>query len=458
MAGEFILAREEQKRGGINTMNSRIRHIWERLRTSYWFVPGGIVIAAIVSGHFLLLVDREWGGDFLRHFGAWTEDVSAEGVRSLLSTVASSVLALAGVSFSGMLVALTLASGQFGSRLLRNFIREPANQVTLGVLLGNFVFCLIVLRSVRVTGTIPQISTTVAFLITLASLAVFIFFIHNLAISLQADEIVRKVHKELDETIDRFFPDEMANDAEDAEAEAEKEQWLKLEDGEHFIRSKVTGYVAAIYAESIVNCAQSADVRCRVLRKAGQFVNIGAPLMAVRGGISSEIEDELLNGISVEGKRMAEQDFEYCMRQLVEIALRALSPGINDPYTAINCIDYLGAALAKVAGRQLPEQEFDDEDGVERLLMRPVTFESMLEEAVFLLRQAGDQKPDISIRLLESLMMVGQSAQSESRRKTIAKHGKEVASSILKNCDEADRASVESAYNKLTETLQNATT
>lgn len=439
-------------------MNLKIRHIWERLRTSYWFVPGGLVILAIIAGQAFLWLDTHFGEYFIKLFGALAEDISADGVRSLLSTVATSVLALAGVSFSGMLVALTLASGQFGSRLLRNFIREPANQLTLGVLLGNFVFCLIVLRSVRVTGAIPQISTTAAFLLTLGSLAVFIYFIHNLAISLQADEIVRKVHKELDETIDRFFPNELANDADDREAEIEKEQWMRLADGECYIRSKATGYVAAIYTQTIVEQAAAADVRCRVLRKAGQFVNRGMPLIAVKGSIPEEVEMELRKGISVEGKRTAEQDFEYCMRQLVEIALRALSPGINDPYTAINCIDYLGAALAKVAGRQLPEQEFEDENGVERLLTRPVTFESILEEAVFLLRQAGDHKPDISIRLLEALTMVGQSARTGARREAIAKHGEEVARSILKNCDEADKESVAQALERLRETLKkNAT-
>jgi len=263
------------------------------LRTSYWFIPGGLVILSIASAYVALWADSIWGKEFVEWIPS-LENASADGVRALLSTVATSVLALAGVTFSATMVALTLASGQFGARLLRNFIREVPNQVTLGVLLGNFLLCLIVLRSVRGdadAASIPHIGATLAFASTLLNLAMFIYFIHNLALSLQADEIVRKVFVELQESIDRFFPDEQASDDEDAEAESEHQTWDEIEGDEHAIASVRDGYLQTINIESLTEFAKQKDFTCRLVKRPGQFVNRGMTVMTIKG---TAAEDELV--------------------------------------------------------------------------------------------------------------------------------------------------------------------
>ncbi len=433
-------------------MTTSLRRAWESLRTSYWFLPGGLVIFSIAGAYTALWADSVWGEDFLEWVPS-LEKASAAGVRSLLSTVATAVLGLAGITFSATMVALTLASGQFGARLLRNFIREVPNQVTLGVLLGNFVLCLIILRSVRGDADaayIPHIAATLAFASTLLNLAMFIYFIHNLALSLQADEIVRKVFVELEESIDRFFPDEQPSEAEDAEAELEHQNWGDIEGDERAIASQHDGYLQAINTETLIECSKQQNVTCRVLKRPGQFVNRGMAVLTVKGGSNEDdISDKMLDHLIVGSKRTAVQDFEYCLLQLVEIALRALSPGINDPFTAITCIDYIGAAIAKVASRRLPKQDFKDSSDILRVVSRPATFASILDTAFRQLRQTGGDRIDISIRLLEALQMVAAAAPSERRKNNARDHGKHIYDMIVETCRDCDRASVDAQWDTL---------
>jgi len=433
-------------------VTTSLRRAWETLRTSYWFVPGGLVILSIASAYLALWADSIWGKDFVEWVPS-LKNASADGVRSLLSTVATSVLALAGVTFSATMVALTLASGQFGARLLRNFIREVPNQVTLGVLLGNFVLCLIVLRSVRGdadAASIPHIGASLAFASTLLNLAMFIYFIHNLALSLQADEIVRKVFTELEESIDRFFPDDQACEDEDAEAEEEHRRWDEIERDKTVLASSRDGYLQAIDTESLVDAGEQQNVTCRVLKRPGQFVNQGMTLMTIKGGaITGDTSAEWLDHLVIGSKRNAIQDFEYCLLQLVEIALRALSPGINDPFTAITCIDYIGAAMAKVASRRLPQQDFKDSSGNLRLISRPSTFSSTLDTAFRQLRQTGGDRLDISVRLLEALQMIASAAPSQRRKDFVRAHGQNIYATIIETCRDCDRASVDAQWHTL---------
>lgn len=415
-------------------MNTTLLHLWERLRTSFWFVPGIIVLGFTLIGFLSLEMDDRWGGALLDAMPALSK-VSPEGIRSLLSTAATSVLALAGVTFSGTLVALTLASSQFGSRLLRNFIRALPNQVALGMQMGTFVICLVVLRSVRDfdDGTfVPHFSAFLAFLGTMGSLGAFIFFIHHVSTSLQAEKIVGSVYEELDEAITRHFPEGRATDQEEDDAEKERECWEESPN-EAVINSTKTGYLQAIDTSGLaaLTQAEGEGVHCRVLAHAGKFVTECTPLIAINSNLPDEPEpwsDCFIIGM----ERTPEQDFEHCIRQLVETGLRALSPGINDPFTAMHCIDYLGAALAKVAGRRLPLNQFDDDEGVSRVQIRPFSFDSLLATAFHQLRQIAFDKPDISIRLLEALANIARCGGSEEIRKAIQTHV-ELVGGILEN-------------------------
>ncbi len=407
-------------------MRTWLLHLWARLRTSFWFAPALGVAGAALLAYALLGLDRSAAP----RIEAWLpslREVSPDGVRALLSTAATSVLTLAGIAFSSTLVALTLASSQFGGRLLRNFIRSVTNQVTLAVLLGTFVYCLIVLRAVRGGDDgafVPHIAALAAFVATLGSLAMFIAFVHHIATSLQADNIVARVFAELDEAVERRFP-ERASDggAEGAEGandagQDEAERWEEL-DGEHEIGAPRSGYVQAVDREGLVADGAAEDISCRLLRRPGQFVPEGAPLLAVRAAAGPPPEparDALARRVLIGPIRTAEQDFEFCLRQLVEVALRALSPGINDPFTAMNCIDFLGAALSKVGGRTFPDHRFADPDGNLRLSLPPLAFTDLLEAAFHQIRQAAGGRTDIAVRLLDVLSDLARQTPAGTRR------------------------------------------
>lgn len=432
-------------------MKTWLLHLWNRLRTSFWFVPGGMVVLSLAAAYGAVWIDQREA--FLPD-GIGLEKVSPDGLRSLLSTAATAVLTLAGLTFSATLVALTLASSQFGGRILRNFIRSLPNQVALGMLLANFVFCLVVLRHVQSAeegSFVPQFATLVAFLATLVSLAAFIYFIHHISVSLQADRVVASIHQELDETLERFFPDRLPDDPEERRANADKEDWEALED-EWPVEAPTAGYVQALNMGGLVEICRDNDLRCRVLHRPGQFVHAGGDLLAVEGGSGGDLRERLADQVLIGRIRTAEQDFEFCLRQLVEVALRALSPGINDPFTALNCIDYLGAALAKVATRSLPRRTFRDGDGHPRVRTRPSTFADLLGAAFHQLRQAAASRPDVAIRLLDALARIAARTRIEAHREAIRTHVDAVLNEASA-CSDCDRADIDEAARRVTGVL-----
>ncbi|MGB6221051.1 DUF2254 domain-containing protein [Haloferula sp.] len=407
-------------------MKTKIQHLLHQLRASFWAIPSFSVALAILTGSLLVWLDHRASDGIASRF-PWFAGISPEGTTAFLGTIASSVLALAGVTFSGTLVALTLASSQFGPRLLRNFIQANITQTTLGILLATYVYCLIVIRNVHGSEVqfVPHLATLFGFLLSLLSLGFFIAFIQHVVGSIQAERVVADVYRELCQSIDRFFGREGgADEREEEERRDEKQEWEDL-NHEETLDSVRSGYLQAIDIEGIVTLASERDIHCRILAKPGMFIVPGGSLLA--WNVSSPLEDEdrasFQNCFLIGSCRTAEQDFEYSVRQLVEIALRALSPGINDPFTAINCIDYLGGALVKVAGKKLPKDEFSDDEGVARVRIRPDTFSSFLEAACNQIRQGSPDKPEVSIRMLEMLTEVGRQCRLKTQLEAVLHQG-----------------------------------
>jgi len=334
------------------------------------------------------------------------------------------------------------------------------NQISLGILLGTFSFCLIVLRSVRSGGDgqfVPHTAALLAFVGSIGSLMTFIYFIHHIATSLQADEVVAGVYEELDTALGDHFPDRLPDGSDEREADGEKRDWEDTDD-EIEIGARKSGCIQAIAVDKLVEQASRLDLRCRVLRRPGQFINEESALLAVHGagvGALEESErDDLIDTFIIDRMRTAEQDFEYCLRQLVEVSLRALSPGINDPFTAMNCIDFLGAALAKVAQRKLPERQFSDADGILRVQTRPTTFADLLDAAFNQIRQTAGGRTDVSLRLLGALAGIGANLQVDLHRESVVKHAEMVAEAGRRGAQaDADRAAIDAALVRVYERL-----
>lgn len=427
-------------------MKTWVTHFWERIRTSFWFVPSLLSAGAVLLASLMLELDREWENALTSTFPS-LETASASGTRELISTAATATLSLAGITFSGVLVAMTLASSQFGPRLLRNFIRARSTQLTLGMLLSTFVYCLLVLRGIRSREEVefvPHLAALVGFLNTLLSLGFFIFFIHRISTSLQADQVAANVFAELRQAIDQFFPEGRETDASEEEAEAESEDWKDLED-ETPLLAKEDGYLLAIDMETLVERCADHDLRCRVLKRPGHFLVKGTPILGIPGkaSLEDEVEESMIDCFLSGSLRTPEQDFEFEILQLVEVALRALSPGINDPFTAITCIDFLGAANSTIARRKLPQQVYHDGNGVPRVHSHPISFESALDASFNQLRQTASAKPDIVIRLLEALTNIQRCCLTDAQRKAVRKHAHLIeADSRRTEMNELDRQEI----------------
>jgi uncharacterized membrane protein len=388
-------------------MRTQLLKYWDRIRSSFWFLPMLMTMGSVVLAYFMVSVDRHYSHELPAAL-SWAYTGGAEGASAVLGTIAGSMITLAGVVFSLTLVALSLASSQFGPRLLRNFMRDTSNQVTIGTFIATFLYCLLVLRTIRRLDDstfVPQISVTVGVAFALASLGVLIYFIHHVAVSIQADEIIARVAGELEEGIERLFPEHLG-----ADVAEEHEPSLPAD----FRRQSVVvcssrdGYLEIVDAESLMAFATEHDLIMHIERRPGHYVIAGTPLLhaypmtRVSDALCAQVQKWFVLG----SIRTSAQDLEFSLNQLVEVAARALSPGVNDPFTAITCIDRLGSALKQLATRRMPSSCRRDADDVLRIIAPGTSFPRLLAASFDQIRQYGASSVAVTIRLLEILGQV----------------------------------------------------
>ena len=406
-------------------MKTRLLHLWDALRSSYWFVPAVMLAAAVALAFFTLGLDRRIetasieGAAFIYLGGS-------EGARTLLSTVAGSVITVAGVVFSITIAALTQASSQFGPRLLRNFMRDAGNQIVLGTFVATFMYCLLVLRTVYSAADrsfVPHLSVTVAVGMAVASLGVLIYFIHHVSASLQAPTVAAVVGRDLNEAIERLYPSHVGRDGpEPAAGES-----AALCDGGREIAATRAGYLQAIDADRLLECARRHDLIVRLLCRPGDFVTTGQALARIhppeRGrddAVAGALNDALLLG----EVRSSEQDVEFAIDQLAEIAVRALSPGINDPFTAVHCVDWLGEAIGRLARTEFPGAYRYDGDGALRVIANVTDFDGVCDAAFDQIRQYGRGSVAVTARLLEAITAAAASARTDAHRQALLRHAR----------------------------------
>ncbi|MGW8195046.1 MAG: DUF2254 domain-containing protein [Desulforhopalus sp.] len=405
-------------------MKTKLTIFWESLRTSFWFIPALMVITAITMSFSIITVDNYFTLDTMS-FAGFLYSVSPEGARSILSTIAGSMMTVAGVTFSITIVVLNLASSQFGPRLLRNFIQDRSTQFVLGTFVATFIYCLLVLRSVRTAGAdiyVPNFAVTFAVILALLNVGVLIFFIHHTAMSIQADEVVAGVSRELRRNIRRIFPDELSENNEEL---TKKMSELQQENRAHQQRFDITarrnGYIQAIDIEGLFSIAKKNEYLIYVLLRPGQFVVNNGRLAVVScpENVDEICADTIADTIIIGNQRSSEQDIEYSIHQLVEVAVRALSPGINDPYTAIACIDKLGSALGYLANREFPSPSYFDDEGHLYLKTKPFTYTGVLNASFNQIRQYGRTSMAVTIRLLEILTLISAQTRRTDQREAI---------------------------------------
>jgi len=416
----------------------RVRDLWDRLSSSLWFLPAVMTVMAIALAAAAVATDRM----LVRTPGGWfLYSGGAEGARSVLSTIAGSMITVAGVAFSVTMVALSFASSELGPRLLRNFMRDRGNQLVLGTFIATFVYSLLVLRTVRESPHefVPHIGVTGALALALTSLAVLIYFIHHVAMTLQADYVISIVARDLDHAIETLYPQAMGDDpAPDRIAPLKERERAMQAERSIDVTPEVSGYVHALDVEALMELATKHDLVIRVLSRPGRHVFDGVAVAEIRpaAAVDDRIRRKVRDAFLIGPTRTSKQDVEFALHQLVEVAARALSPGVNDPFTAITCIDHLTTALLHLMRREFPPRFRVDRNGTLRVIADRPDFHGVVDAAFHQIRQSGAALPAITIHLLESLTMLLEQATTDEHRRALEHHVNLVRRAGLQASDE----------------------
>ena len=367
-----------------------------------------MALIAVALSFLIIEVDALRGVD-------QTDDPSAfftfapEGARAILSVIASSMITVASLIFSITMLSLQLASSQFGPRVIGNFMRDRSNQIVLGTFIATFLYCLLVLRSVRgIEGSsfVPHLAVAFGILLAAASVAVLIYFIHHIATSIRVETLLAKLAVEGCAAVDRVFPERLGRGpGDDADEKAGRQLPDDFVSCSRQIEADSGGYVQRIGVDVLMRIAAKHDLVLRIEAPPGQFVMKGMCAITAypKDRVSDEIDEDLRGAFVIGRERTPHQDLEYAIRRIVELAQRSLSPGINDPTTAIYCIDRLAQVLCRLADRDIPSPMRIDESGQLRVVTEVVVPEDVVCRAFASIARYGMTDADVVTRLVETL-------------------------------------------------------
>jgi uncharacterized membrane protein len=409
-------------------MSERFEIIWRKLNTGYWLLPSLMAFASIGLAYGALLLDTAMGTE---RMGAWWLGYTGgpDGARSVLSTIASSMINVAGVVFSITVVILSLATQQFGTYILRSFMRDFMNQSVLGTFIATFIYCLLTLRSVRgdeglqSVSFIPYISVTLGLILALISLGLLIFFIHHLADSIKSSNLVARSGEEFLAAIDRLFPEEVGQPSFPAPMPPGVPGAV--------VRAIKGGYIQGVDGNSLVRLGARYDLLIVIRARPGSFVAADDELALIMTDEKRDIPEWICRKVQarfvIGRERTIDQDVSFGVEALVELAVRALSPGINNAVTASQCIDRMREGLARLACRCIPSPLRLDRHGVPRVYAEAHPFANILDLAFGRLIFVAREQPDTLLRLGEALDCLVPLAPTLSDQIAIKKHKSRIA-------------------------------
>ena len=431
-------------------LSSGLGSHWRRevLRTSLWYVPALEVGAAIVLFAGTLAADRAaYHGDFA--LPGWVISGSADAARQILTTIAAALITVVGVVFSIILVTLSLASTQFGPRMLRNFIRDRGTQLTLGTFVATFVYAVLVLASIGVGSHgdfVPHISVTVTLGLMVVDLAVLIYFIHHTAVSIQLPQVIASIAADLAEAI-------TVQGSGNAEPHPKTgptavELVARAEANGAVLFAPASGYVQFIKTRDLVRLATEADAVINLEHRPGHFIVRGHRFATVWPPEAAPLVRQALGRAHLVGPyRTLSQDVSFGIDQLVEIALRALSAAVNDTFTALTCIDWLGENLCQIVAQWHPARVHRDERGFIRVIAAEPSYDRLVQRSFEKLRQSSPGQPAVMIRMLDALARIMAETTTDGQRRVLLEQAQMINRACERSVPEAsDRADVQRSY------------
>ena len=395
------------------------------LRGGFLVRPLGIALILGGVGAVLSWFEESnpWIGDwvprvlFLSHSDPQVAQVILAGIGASIMTVVSIVFAI-------LLMTLTLASMQFSPRIIVSFARDRVTQWTLGIFLGTFLYCMASLPAAHSLPYpfAPVITVIGAIMLAIVCVALLLFFIHHISQAISVNHIVARIASETELVIDQMMPLARRGEHIQTSGEDDPQTWRAP------ILSSESGYIRYVDLTQLLTVARIHHLRIRLVRRVGQFVPEGAPLlMANKAENVTEANAAAMRAAFDFGPaRTLQQDIEFGVLQIVDIALKAISPAVNDPTTAISCVDQLSRLLIRFTARQVPEALIYDLQGVPRVSVRWIDCERLLDSAFEQIRMYSKGDIAVSLRLLRALGDIAGAAQDAKLRRMLLERGKRV--------------------------------
>jgi uncharacterized membrane protein len=401
----------------LDPLIARNRKLLNDVSEAFWVIPGLMVLAGVVAAYVFVRIDHIGAQADPLLEEAWLYRGGPAGARAVLAAIASSTIAVAGTVFSITIAALSLASGQMGPRLLRNFTRDRGNQITLGAFIGTFVYALMVLRTVRSPlerEFVPHLSLTIAILLAFVCVATLVWFVAHMAQRINVDTVIDLVSCDVHAGIDRMTVQGSQPPPPAAEF------WRDATP----IIDRRSGYLQQLDVDNLADWVFQHHAALRLLVRPGDYVFPNTPIAIIKPRIEGA-GDAILKSTALGAQRRGDIDLDYTVAQMVEVAVRALASGVNDPQTAISVLDRLGAALCKLSGVQLA-------NGVTARHDRPVLvvplidYEGLLSAMLQMIRQNAAGKPPVLNKILQVLTAVAGCERDPARIAALRSHADRV--------------------------------
>ena len=426
-------------------MNTRlplwVRHVMYNLRGGFLVRPLTIALALGCAGALL-----SWMEETIPGVGDWVpraifpSHADPQVAQVILAGIAGSIMTVVSIVFAILLMTLTLASMQFSPRIIVSFVRDGVTQWTLGIFLGTFSYCMAALPAARSLPRpfAPVATVSGAMLLALVCVGWLLFFIHHITHAISVSHIVDRIASETENMIDETMPSPYRDTRLEAPDLSEVNTW------DTPLLSDKSGYIRFMDIKRLVALAKFSHVKVHVVRRVGQFVPAGTPLLMVYKGsrLTPETSAELRNAVDLGPSRTLQQDIEFGILQIVDIALKAISPAVNDPSTAITCVDHLSRLLIRFASRESAPHLFYDPPGILRASIHWTDFDHLLDSAFEQIRMYAKGDIAVSLRLLRALGDIAITTQDGAFRRVLHERGKRIVEGCAEKLGEGELRSL----------------
>lgn len=440
-------------------MRARLLKLVDTLLRNFWFLPGLMMAGGI--GLYLLAdaFNTSHWVRVLQRNGVIYSGGFAEA-QTILTVIAQTMVAIASLSFATVAVVLTLATSQFGHRLVRSFMRDKPTQFAFGIFVTTFIYALLVLYAVSDAGAgaaVPGLSVSIAFYLAVTAGATLIYFTHHIAQMIAAPSVIAEVGEEMDLTIDRAWPPRAGDVRHTIDAEAMQAVRRQLDDDSVVVHCAGPGYIQTLDTTGLTILATECDVVIEMLRRPGDYLFDGTPIARVSPSrrCDRKLAGKVRQSMVIGKHRTPVQDLRFAFNQIAEIAVRAMSPALNDPFTALDCVNRIGAGIGRLAVREEPSAFQCDANGQVRLIIEPVGFEEVVGAAFTPVRNYSRESVIVTLQMLHALRELAPRLQNGDQRRAVALQAALIRRGADEGLSEAhDRQSAQEAYQSVLRNLR----